>query len=159
MNYQIIERNTFKVIGLKKVIKCDGEVGPSSEIQQLWAHAAQDGTINKLMALNSGEITGLIGMTVAYSNERNELEYWIAVEGNGDLQDNIISFDVPAGKWCVFEVEGPYASAIPATWEKIYSEWFPFNDFEHRGDPSLEVHKSHDPNSPKAQSEIWVPVK
>lgn len=47
----------------------------------------QDGTIEKLLALNSGEITGLIGMTADYSNEGNELEYWIGVEGKGNLSD------------------------------------------------------------------------
>ncbi|MBY0099511.1 GyrI-like domain-containing protein [Mesobacillus maritimus] len=159
MKYHVIERNAFQVVGLKKVFQCDGEVGPSSEIQQLWGEVSQDGTIDQLMPLVSGEITGLIGMTVDYSNERNELEYWIAVEGKGNITEHFSTFDVPAAKWVVFDVVGPYASAIPATWRKIYSEWFPFNDFVHSGGPSLEVHKSHDPNCRNAQSEIWVPVK
>lgn len=159
MNYQVIERNAFQVIGLKKVFKCDGDVGPSSEIQQIWGQVSQDGTIDKLMALNSGEITGLIGMTVDYSNERSELEYWIAVECEEDLLENFSTFDVPSSKWVVFDVVGPYAKAIPETWKKIYTEWFSCNDFVHSGNPSLEVHKSHDANSPDARSEIWVPVR
>ncbi|EKN68664.1 transcription activator effector binding protein [Schinkia azotoformans LMG 9581] len=64
-----------------------------------------------MLALNSGEITGLIGMAVDYSNERNELKYWIAVEGKGNLPDNFSTFDVPAAKWVVFEVVGPYAQS------------------------------------------------
>nr|WP_307860575.1 GyrI-like domain-containing protein [Paenibacillus cisolokensis] len=43
--------------------------------------------------------------------------------------------------------------------EKIYSEWFPSNSYEHGDAPSLEVYKSPDPTSPVAKTEIWVPVK
>lgn len=50
-------------------------------------------------------------MAVDYSNERNELKYWIAVEGKGNLPDNFSTFDVPAAKWVVFEVVGPYAQS------------------------------------------------
>ncbi len=159
MNYRIVERGSFYVAGLKAVLQCGENMEASPEIQKLWAKVGQDGTINQLLSLNSGEIKGLLGMTVDYSKEKNALDYWIATEINDPSADAYAVYEVEAAKWAVFEVVGPFASAIPAMWKKVYSEWFPSNNYEHSGAPSIEVYKSVDPTIATAQSEIWVPIK
>lgn len=159
MQYQVVEREAFQVVGLKQTFQCDGEHGPSQDINQLWAKYGQDGTIGRIAQWNNGPIQGMLGLTVDFSQERNELEYWVATEHTGPVPDGLSGFEVPASKWIVFAVTGPVAQAMPETWRKIYSEWFPSHAYEHSGAPSIEVYKSADPTSPTAQSEIWVPVK
>lgn len=159
MNYQLKEREAFKIVGVKKKIYCDENFNQSIEIGKFWSEVGQDGTLDRLVGLINGQISGLIGATVDYSKKNNELEYWVAAESTGDTLDGLSSYEIPASKWAIFEVVGPVAEALPKTWKKIYSEWFPSNDYEYGGGPSLEVYKSSEPASSTAQSEIWVPVK
>lgn len=159
VNYQLMERDAFQVVGVKESLICDGETSPSQEIGRFWAQVGQDGIIDRLLGLNNGQISGLMGVTVDYSEENNKLEYWVATESKENPPDGLFSYEVPAAKWAIFEVVGPVVDVLPKTWQKIYSEWFPSNDYEHNGTPSLEVYKSLDPTSPTAKSEIWVPVK
>lgn len=159
MKDQLKERDAFTIVGIKEIIRCDEEFNQSVAIGKFWGQASQDGMIDQLLRLNNGQISGLIGATVDYSEENHTIEYWIATEFNGDTPNEVSSFEIPAAKWAIFEVEGPVADALPLSWHKIYSEWFPANNYEHSGGPSLEVYKSPDPTSPTAKSEIWVPVK
>jgi AraC family transcriptional regulator len=159
MNYQLIERDAFKIVGLKETFSCNDNFAQSQGINRFWARIGQEGMINKLFGLNNGQISGLIGATVDYNKEENSIEYWIAVDSKDDAPEDFIIYKVPAAKWVVFEAIGPVIDVVPATWKKIYSEWFPSNDYEHGSAPAMEVYKSPDPNSPTAKTEIWVPVK
>ncbi|PTF58494.1 AraC family transcriptional regulator [Staphylococcus chromogenes] len=159
MNYQLIEREAFQVVGVKERFSCDGDIGPSQDIGHFWTKVGQDGTIKRLLDLNNGQISGLIGATVDYSKKDNEIEYWVGTEYKGNTPDGLSSYELPAEKWVIFEVVGPVADVVPEIWKRIYSEWFPSNDYEHSGGPSLEVYKSPDPTSSSAKTEIWVPVK
>jgi AraC family transcriptional regulator len=161
LKYQLVELPAFRVVGLREIIHydCDAEENPSNEISQFWARVGNDGTIGRLMGLNNGIIKGLLGMTVEYNQEKNNLEYWVGTASNDDVPEDLCFLEISAEKWAVFEMVGPVAEVLPKTWQKIYSEWFPSNDYEHSNAPSLEVYKSSDPASPDARTEIWIPVK
>lgn len=159
MNYKIVERDSFNIMGVKKTITCDENFSQAQAINRFWREAGQDGTIEKLAGRMNGEISGLIGATVDDSKGNNEIEYWIGVEVSGAPSDEFESYEVPAAKWAVFEAVGPVMVAVPDTWRKVYSEWFPSHDYEQGCGPSLEVYKSHDTTSPTAKTEIWVPLK
>src|SRR5699024_8769331 len=77
MNYQLLERDAFQVVGVKESFKCDDELSQSREIGRFWSHIGQNGTIDQLMRVNNGEISGLIGATVNWNEENNEIEYWV----------------------------------------------------------------------------------
>lgn len=158
MNYHLIERESFQIVGVKERFHC-GDSGPSIEINRLWNEIGQNGTLHRLLELNNGEISGLIGATVDYSKEDDEIEYWVGREFKGRTPEGLSSLEVAAAKWVVFEAVGPVIDAVPETWRKIYYEWFPSNDYEHAGGTSLEVYKTPDPTSPTAKTEIWIPVK
>lgn len=159
MNYRIVERNAFQIIGVKKNIECSEEFNQSIGINRFWAQLGQEGTIDSLLRFMNGEINGLIGVTVNYDKEKNQIEYWVGVESSDVSPEGFLQYELPASKWAVFEVVGPVIKVVPETWKKIYSEWFPSNNFEHSGASSLEVYKSPDPSSESAITEIWVPVK
>lgn len=159
MNYQIVERDAFQIVGVKKNIDCNEQYNQSEEIGHFWGEVGQNGLIERLLHVNNGEISGLIGATVDYNNETNQIEYWIAAESTTDSPNDLSSYNIPSAKWIIFEAIGPVIEAVPKTWKRIYSEWFPSNGYEHSGAPSLEVYKSPDPTSPNAKTEIWIPVK
>lgn len=159
MRYRIVERDRFQVTGIQRTFRCSeaGEQG-IPEIQALWGEAHQTGLIDQLVRLNNGEMKGLLGLTVDYSGEKNELNYWVAAEHTGEVPDGLARYEVPPSKWAVFEVRGPVPEAIALTWRKIYSEWFPSNSYEHAGSVSIELYTDADPTRPDSYSEIWVPV-
>lgn len=120
----------------------------------------ENGTLNYLLQLNDGQIQGLLGIVDNYNEEKNTIDYWIAVEHGGHVpNDDFSSFAFPASKWAVFEVRGPIPTAIVNTWKQIYSEWFPSNGYEPAGIAPFEVYTESDPTKPDAYSEIWVPIK
>lgn len=155
MNYKIVEREGFKVVGVKREFSCEnGEnlIG----IPKMWGDVHADGTNDLLVKLNNGKINGMLGVCVDKRGEQPELmDYWIAAEYVGDTPEGLLQFDIPASKWGVFEVHG----AMQKAWKQIFSEWFPSSHYKHAGTPDLEVYPAGDPWSPDYYSEIWIPLK
>ncbi|MEH7157831.1 GyrI-like domain-containing protein [Neobacillus drentensis] len=159
MKYKIIERDSFQVIGVKREISYkNGE--NLTEIPKLWTEVHADGTNDLLIKLNNGEIKGVLGVCVNKPDTEAQLmDYWIATEHKGIIPDGLLSLELPASKWGVFEVHGAMPEAIQNVWEQIYSEWFPSGHYTHAGTPNLEVYLEGDPWSPDYYSEIWIPLK
>ncbi|WP_277631409.1 GyrI-like domain-containing protein [Atopococcus tabaci] len=159
MEPRMIEREAFRIIGVKKSFHFDDEFGQAKEIHRFWRALDEDGTLDHLIGLSNGQITGLIGATLSANEKNNQMEYMIAVEFKGNTPEDFILEDVPTAKWAVFEVIGVVKDVVPETWEKIYSHWLPTSGYELGDAPLLEVYKTRDPYSPKAKIDIWVPVK
>ncbi|WP_096186568.1 AraC family transcriptional regulator [Evansella halocellulosilytica] len=161
MKYRIVERESFQVVGIKREFSCiNGE--NLREIPKFWNAAHKEGTDEALFKLNSGNIKGVLGVCVDKSAKSNgdEIEYWIATEYSGEeLPSGFSRLEIPASKWGVFEVHGPMPDSMQNSWKKIFSEWFPSNNYEHAGTPELEVYTSKDPSNPNLYSEIWIPLK
>ncbi|WP_028778707.1 AraC family transcriptional regulator [Shimazuella kribbensis] len=159
MRYRITERDTFQVIGVKRgfsLVNEENLVG----IPKLWNEVHQDGTNGLLFRLNNGKIKGILGVCVDKSHvQPNQMDYWIATEYDGDVPKGLLSLNIPASKWAVFEVHGPMPDAMPKIWKQIFSEWFPSSGYEHAGTPELEVYSDDDPSNPNLYSEIWIPIK
>ncbi len=156
MNIRIEERPAFKVVGVKEEISLkDG--ANLWEIPKFWERVNLDGTAKKISDLRPNELDGLVGICTNVRDQR--MDYWIGVATTEVTPLEFEEVVIEAQIWAVFEVVGPVADVLPKTWQNIYSEWFPSNDYEHSSAPSLEVYKSLDPTSPTAKSEIWVPIK
>jgi AraC family transcriptional regulator len=160
MQYKIIERTGFQVVGIKREFSCVNEEQLSG-IPKMWDEVNADGTDDLLFQLNNGEIKGVLGVCIAGSGTRanREMDYWVATEYSGETPDGLSKYDIPASKWAVFEVHGPMPDAMQNAWKQIISEWFPSSGYEHAGTPDLEVYTDKDPSSPDLISEIWIPVK
>jgi AraC family transcriptional regulator len=155
MNYKIIERDAFQILGMKETIPC-GTKDSSGVIPNLWGKAYSDGTIASLAEMNNGQIKGVLGITENYQAAENIMDYWIATEYTGVVPDGFSSLTIPTSKWAVFEVQGPIPEAIVNTWRQIFSEWVPSNRYELADIASLEVYVGDYPNP---TCEIWVPIK
>lgn len=158
MKYRIVEREAFQVAGVKREFLCPEGPGIPG-VPEFWDEVNENGTLNQLLQLNNGQIKGLLGIIDNYNEEKNTIDYWIAVEHDGTVLNEFSNFEFPASKWAVFEVRGPIPTAIVNAWKQIYSEWFPSNGYEPAGIAPFEVYKESDPTKPDAYSEIWVPIK
>jgi AraC family transcriptional regulator len=160
MKYNVVERDSFQVVGVKREFSLANEENLVG-IPKFWDEVNSDGTSELLFKLNNGTIKGVLGVCAAASNTKSKqaIDYWIAVDYDGEIPEGMASLDIPASKWVVFEVHGPMPDAMQAAWKQIFSEWFPTSGYEHAGIPELEVYSEDDPFSPDYYSEIWIPVK
>ncbi|MEK3805566.1 AraC family transcriptional regulator [Bacillus sp. FSL H8-0547] len=156
MKYRVEERESFPVIGVKRSFSCvNGEnlIG----IPQLWKDIHENGTNDRLLALNNGGVKGIMG--ICEPGPDSMMTYWAACSYSGETPEGLASAAVPASKWVIFEVRGAMPGAMQEAWKKIYSEWFPASGYEHAGTPDLEVYTEGDAYSSDYYSEIWIPVK
>ncbi|MDM5335429.1 AraC family transcriptional regulator [Ureibacillus composti] len=160
MNYRIVEKDAFQVVGVKRTYNCqNGE--NTMGIPQFWEDAHIDGTNDQLFSLNNGEIVGVLGVCIVNADQKSRglMDYWIATAHHGEVPKNLLSTKIPASKWAIFEVHGPMPHAMQDTWKKIFSEWFPSNPYEYTGTAELEVYTNGNPSNPDYYSEIWIPIK
>jgi len=160
MNYKIIEKDAFQVVGVKRTYNCqNGE--NTMGIPKFWDDVHADGTNDRLFELNDGEIEGVLGVCIVEQDQKNTglMDYWIATAHKGEGSDGFSTYTIPASKWVVFEVHGPMPHAMQDTWKKIYSEWFPSNPYKPTGNPELEVYSNDNASNPDYYSEIWIPIK
>jgi len=157
MEYRIIERESFTVIGKTlEVSTRDGE--NFRRIPEFWQESNQDGTSDKL--LHIGRVKDLLGICMHMDHAREVLSYWIAVEAGSDADPQ--SFEtavIPAAAWAVFTTVGPMPHAIQNVWQRIFHEWFPGTGYEHTGGADFELYPPGDITAEDYRCEIWIPVK
>lgn len=160
MNYKIIEKEAFQVVGVKRTYNYQNGENVKG-IPQFWSDVHMDRTNDVLFSINNGAIDGLLGVCIVNEDQKNNglLDYWIATAHDGEVPEGLLSCQLPASKWIIFEVHGAMPDAMQETWKKIYSEWFPSSSYEVTGIPQLEVYKNGDTTNPNYYSEIWIPVK
>lgn len=158
MNYQIVEKDAFQVVGIKKECPYDDDSGVVG-IPELWREVNANGTADKLVQLMNGEIKGLLGVTDKYNAETKTIDYWVAAEHVGDVPLDLNSLEIPPSKWVVFEVNGSAPVAMPEAWRQIYSEWIPTTSFEVADIPAIEACTDANPYRPDAVNKIWLAIK
>lgn len=159
MKHRIVERQAFQVIGVNREFPYEVEDGGITAFQNFWNTIHENGTFNQLEQLRSGETKGLLGIWAEVNKDENKMDYYVAVEYSGGVPVGLKSIDFPASKWVVFEVQGPFPSALASTWERIYSEWFPSTGYVPNEVKPFEVYIETDPKNLNAYNEIWVAIK
>ena len=143
MDYRIVEKATFTVVGICRRFNADTSY---EEIPKFWSeHYATGG----------GEvIKGVFGVCI--DGDGKEFEYLIA-----DLY--LPCYEIPSGcetrtfekgTWAVFPYKGECPEALQTVNTQIWSEWLPNSkEYELGGSYNLEFYAS------ETEGEIWVPVK
>lgn len=155
MDYKIVEKEAFKVIGTSKLFN---EETAQTEIPAYWTQHCQSG--------NWKYVFGTYGICVE-SNETGAFEYMIADDyrTQKNLPDKFKTLEIPKYTWAVFPCIGPMPKALQDVNAKIFSEWLPnCTDYEITGkyhieyytDPKNYADGTHDE---KYYSEVWIPVK
>lgn len=154
VNEHVIEQQPLTFVGIKQTFSCvDGE--NLRGIPKMWQEALADGIEERLNGFNNGAIPGLVGICVDQRElQDNQMEYWIATSHSGEVPEGLVSIELPASHWVVFEADGLEPEAIQRLWHHIMTEWFPSTTYKHAGIPELEVYKGHG-----TPPQIWIPVK
>lgn len=159
MQHRIVERDAFQVIGINREFPYDVEDGGVQAFQKFWNEMHENGIINQLDHLKSGNAKGLLGIWAEVNKEKNIMDYYVAAEYSGDVPTGLKNINFPSSKWVVFEVQGSFPSALANIWERIYSEWFPTIGYVPADIKPFEVYIETNPYNPNTYNEIWVAIK
>lgn len=156
MEYKIVNRNQFSIIGKSIQVSCkDGE--GMKRIPEFWYTCQADGTIERLTSLCPGK--DILGIKMDFDEKKEQFTYVIAVEGIAEnLGNDLIFRDIPASTWAVFPSIGPLPKAIQDVWQQIFPEWFQTTGYQHAKAPELEVCPLGDTTANNYRCEIWIPV-
>ena len=161
MNYRLVEKEAFKIIGFKKRVPIIFE-GVNSEIVKMTERLTPE-IVQQLKELSNVEPRGIISASTNFSDgrmsEKGELDHYIGVLSLAQGPANFDTLEVEAGTWAVFEAVGPYPDTLQNIWGRIYSEWFPTSGYEAISGPEILWNESPDTTNPQYKSEIWIPVK
>ena len=156
MDYKIVDKNAFTVMGASRMFKYDSSL---TEIPEFWTEHYRSG---------KGEfVCGMYGMCIDESRGADEFEYLIAddyVSGN-EIPAGFVTKVIPAHTWAVFPCKGAMPKALQDVNGKIFSEWLPNNkDYEIAAGYNIELYTdlAEYPNGNQDEnyySEIWIPVK
>mgnify|MGYP003791200975 CR=1 FL=1 len=160
LNYRIVEKDAFRIIGLKKRVPIIFE-GVNPEIASMWENIKE--VVNKLKELSNVEPLGIIQASTNFDEarmeEKGELDHYVGVATTKEPPSNMEQLEVPASTWAVFTSIGPFPETLQNIWGRIYSEWFPSSNYELSEGPEILWNESNDFDSPNFKSEIWIPVK
>ncbi|SHN69756.1 AraC family transcriptional regulator [Desulfitobacterium chlororespirans] len=156
MDYRIIEKEAFTIMGISKVFKYDTA---GTEIPKFWTEHYQTGK-NKI-------VCGMYGVCVDESMGSDEFEYLIADDyaSSSELPDGFITKVIPKHSWAVFACKGAMPQSLQNTNQKIFSEWLPnCKDYEIAAGYNIEMYTNiaDYPNGNQDEnyySEIWIPVQ
>jgi AraC family transcriptional regulator len=111
-----------------------------------------------------GHVPGQRGNTaygVLYNDNESGIDYLTGVEvaGRNDLPDALAHLAIAPQRYAVFQHRG-HVSTISATWQAIWSEWFPNSGYQAVAAPMLERYpETFDPVTGNGGFEIWIPVE
>lgn len=99
MQYRIVERNAFQVIGINREFPYDVENGGLQAYQNFWTEIHENGTVDQLNDLKEGETKGLLGIWAEVNKEENRMDYYVAAEYNGNVPHGLkkSTFRLPSG--------------------------------------------------------------
>ncbi|HWR23967.1 MAG TPA: AraC family transcriptional regulator [Feifaniaceae bacterium] len=159
MQYRIVEKEAFRIAGVKKRITLVYE-GINPQMDDIWARLTEQDFL-ELKALSDVEPRGILCVSANFTEGRAEgtaLDQYIGVATTRDVPQRWDTLPVPAGTWAVFTATGAFPKALQDVWAQIYSEWFPTSGYQLGGGPELLWNESKDTSRPDYKSEIWIPV-
>lgn len=161
MNYRIVEKESFKLVGFKKRVPIIFE-GVNPEIAKMTELLTPEVT-KRLKAISDVEPTGIISASTNFPEgrmeEKGELDHYLGVATSSNETEEFDVLKIDASTWAVFESIGPFPETLQNVWGRIYSEWFPASGYEAALGPEILWNESQNTENPKFRSEIWIPVK
>ncbi len=156
MDYKIVEKDSFTVIGAAKVFSYDAA---KAEIPAFWTEHYQTGK-NEI-------VCGMYGVCIDENMGPDQFEYLIADNYNPSVEvpPGFVTKIIPKHTWVVFACKGAMPKALQEVNGKIFSEWLPnCKEYEIAAGYNIEMYDNPE-EYPKGNqdenyySEIWIPVK
>lgn len=147
MDYTMIERGTFNVVGIRRTTPYGGGT---------WSIVKSDGSNDKAMEL-FGKFYDL-GLCFGFGDDGSN-DYMCAMEYDGELPDGLDRFSYPAATWLKFEARGTVTDdTLGNAWQRINNEFLPQSKYKKSGLPTIEKYRSWDEAANLCNVEIWIPV-
>ena len=155
MDYKIVEKDAFTVMGFSRMFKYDSA---AADIPKYWDEHFRSG--------KDKVVCGMYGVCFD-EGAKGEFEYMIADNYMpwNEIPNGCVTRGIPKHTWAVFHCKGPMPDAIQETNRKIYSEWLPnCREYEIAAGYNIELY-SNCSNYPIGNqdenyyTEIWIPVR
>ncbi|WP_221584306.1 AraC family transcriptional regulator [Microbacterium sp. G2-8] len=162
MRVRIEEKNDVRLVGHATRVPLIYE-GPNPHIGDFIAGLPQEEHA-RLKALSGADPRGLLQITddaAQDAAEGTELTYMhgVSVSADADVPAGLDVIVAAAGRWAIFETEGPHPSALQDTWAATAAEWFPSNPWRLRPGPSIVAILERSDDFTWARCELWLPVE
>ncbi|MFC8627993.1 AraC family transcriptional regulator [Streptomyces anulatus] len=159
MQYKLVERDAFRVVGRKARVPLVHE-GPNPAIAEFIRGIGRE-ELDRIAALSDQEPAGIVGVSDQLDPSRaegTELDYYHGAVSGAEPPEDLDALDVPAGTWAVFESDGEFPQALQYLWRDVFTQWFPSNPYASRPGPEiLRVRLSEE--GKRAEAELWIPVE
>ncbi len=135
MDYKIVERPSFKVVGKSKSFKFEEFIKNGKTFWKEYVRSNEYKALCRISHGKPGLISGAPLLTAYYPKEKNKLDEFLdvfGVESNADLSIEQFEFHtVPSATYAEFECS--YKGAMKTN-RYIYGEWFSATGYERDGD-------------------------
>jgi len=156
MDYKIVEKESFTVMGVSRVFQYESAV---KAIPEFWSEHFQKG--------NDKFVCGMYGVNIDESMKGDEFEYLIAdnYDPCTEVPTGFITKIIPQHTWAVFPCKGAMPKIMQDVNRKIFSEWLPnCRDYEIAAGYNIEMYSNpvdypDGTGDENYYSEVWIPVK
>ncbi|MFD5685158.1 AraC family transcriptional regulator [Streptomyces bacillaris] len=164
MNYRLVEKGEFRVVGRKARVPLIHE-GPNPAIAEFIRSIGRE-ELERIAALSDQEPAGLVGVSDQLDPSRaegTELDYYHGVvtgpePSDEGAEEGLDSLPVPAGTWAVFTNDGEFPQALQHLWRDVFTQWFPSNPYASRPGPEILSVRLYEEGR-RAAAELWIPVE
>lgn len=147
MDYKLIKREPFKVIGKRRRTPYGGGT---------WAIVKSDGSAEAMKEL-SGHFCDL-GLCFGFGEDGSN-DYMCGIEWDKEDIPEFESYIYPAATWLIFEADGSLSEQVlNNTWQRINHEFLPQSKYKKSGLPTIEKYILWDEAADICKVEIWIPV-
>lgn len=152
MKYRIVEKEPFKVVGVKYSVEMVDEI--LSPTYEDMIAAVSDAQMKEMESLSNKEPYGIVHVSVNYSEDSEGkaiFDQYIGAVTTKEDMGAYSTLEIPSFLWVIFEVDGDWTQ-VEEHWQRIYSEWLPSSSYELAEGPEMLVSKDQ-------KSEIWVAIR
>ena len=148
MNYQVVKKESFKVVGKRLVTPEGGGT---------WAICKADGSYETIQGFGKkGQET--LGLCFGFDTDGNN-DYMVGIECEND-HPGFDSYVYPDDQWLVFTAEGKISENILGnTWKRIHEEFLPQSKYKQAAYPTIEAYKLWNLEQDACIVEVMIPIK
>ena len=147
MDYKIIDKEPFKVIGIRRTTPYGGGT---------WALVKGDGSAEAMKELG-GHICDL-GLCFGFDQDGSN-DYMCGIQWDKEDVEGLESYTYPSARWITFEANGKVSDQVlNNTWQRINNEFLPQSKYKKSGLPTIEKYILWDEAADICKVEIWIPV-
>lgn len=147
MDYTITEKDSFQVIGIRRVTPYGGGT---------WAIVKSDGSNDRIKEI-SGKFFDL-GLCFGFQEDGSD-DYMCAVQWDGDVPSDFDSFTFPPALWLIFQAKGAISEGtLGNVWNRINHEFLPNSRYQ-KCMATIEKYICWNDAEDFCDVEIWIPVE